>query len=496
MIFSSNENMMINILNFDEFVSAKYLAETLYVSTKTVYRMIKKINELFMEEKKVPLIISEAGKGYKLNKNFRYSDVQSMVGLAEENNLNEVALALLFRYPNKIKRTIMDTQFLSESTIERRIRQLIGILKNYEVRLHYDHEYLWIKGSEVNIRKAINHIFLEMNKINSLSEIGINMSPIDRYFIDQQIALLEEMLNEYINYPYDITIYTHIYMIMKRYREGEVNYLENQKPLERDEQQLMESNPQMLKVATNIIQNIENFLSLKMNSLEIYFVFQNVYSINSQKRESSNVDKKLAEEITKKFITEYFLISDVTLLPANRSLYEDLYQHVLPMLSRLRSGIKVENNLLDGLLLEYRGTFLKVKKIAEEINQELMFDTKMNDAEIGYLTLYFEKYKIHRQENRNVLLICSTGVGTSELLKIRIQQNFSNLNIIATMSQRQVKKNQAFILENVDLIFSTIKVPLKIDHIPVLLISPLLTDKDIQNINHTMKEIEEWKKLN
>ena len=117
-----------------------------------------------------------------------------------------------------------------------------------------------------------------------------------------------------------------------------------------------------------------------------------------------------------------------------------------------------------------------------------MFDTKMNDAEIGYLTLYFEKYKIHRQENKNVLLICSTGVGTSELLKVRIQQNFSSL--------RQVKKNQEFIKENVDLIFSTIRVPLKIEKIPVLLISPLLTDKDIQNINHTMKELEEWKKLN
>lgn len=496
MIFSSNENMLINILTYEEYVSAKHLAETLYVSTKTVYRMIKKVNELFMEEKNEPLIISEAGKGYKLSSHFRNRDIHSMVEFAEENDLNEVSLALLFKYPHKIKRTLMDTQFLSDSSIERRLRKLSEILKKYDIQLHYNREYLWIKGEEVSIRKAINHIFLEMNKLNSLSEIGIKINVIDKHFIDQQIALLEERLNEYINYPYDITIYTHIFMIIKRYREGEVHYLGNQEPLEKEEQQLMEANPKMMEVAAEIIRNIESYLSVKMDSLEIYFVFQNIYSINSQKRESSNVDKKLAEEITKKFITDYFLISDVTLLPASRSLYEDLYLHILPMLSRLRLGIKVENNLLDSLLLEYRATFLKVKKIAEEINHELMFDTKMNDAEIGYLTLYFEKYKIHCQENKNVLLICSTGVGTSELLKVRIQQNFSSLNIIATMSQRQVKKNQAFIKENVDLIFSTIRVPLKIEKIPVLLISPLLTDKDIQNINHTMKELEEWKKLN
>ena len=261
----------------------------------------------------------------------------------------------------------MDTQFLSDSSIERRLRKLSEILKKYDIQLHYNREYLWIKGEEVSIRKAINHIFLEMNKLNSLSEIGIKINVIDKHFIDQQIALLEERLNEYINYPYDITIYTHIFMIIKRYREGEVHYLGNQEPLEKEEQQLMEANPKMMEVAAEIIRNIESYLSVKMDSLEIYFVFQNIYSINSQKRESSNVDKKLAEEITKKFITDYFLISDVTLLPASRSLYEDLYLHILPMLSRLRLGIKVENNLLDSLLLEYRATFLKVKKIAEEI---------------------------------------------------------------------------------------------------------------------------------
>ncbi|HFL0108829.1 TPA: helix-turn-helix domain-containing protein [Enterococcus faecium] len=219
MIFSSNENMLINILTYEEYVSAKHLAETLYVSTKTVYRMIKKVNELFMEEKKEPLIISEPGKRYKLSSHFRNRDIHSMVEFAEENDLNEVSLALLFKYPHKIKRNLMDTQFLSDSSIERRLRKLSEILKKYDIHLYYNREYLWIKGEEVSIRKAINHIFLEMNKINSLSEIGIKINVIDKHFIDQQITLLEERLNEYINYPYDITIYTHIFMIIKRYRE-------------------------------------------------------------------------------------------------------------------------------------------------------------------------------------------------------------------------------------------------------------------------------------
>ncbi|GCF92556.1 transcriptional regulator [Enterococcus florum] len=490
MIFSSNENMLINILNFEEYVSAKYLSETLYVSTKTIYRMIKKINELSLKENQKTLIVSEPGKGYKLNTIFRNQDIYSIVEFTEENSLNELVLALLFKHPKKVKRSVMDTQFLSDSTIERRLKKAAEILKNYAIQLKVDREYLWLIGEEIDLRKAINSIFLEMNKLNSLNEIGVEIHTIDKHFIDQQISLIEEMLGEYINYPYDITIYTHIFMIIKRYREGEVQYLGTQDPLEKEEQQLMEANPQIKQVSEQIITNIENYLTIKMSSLESYFVFQNIYSINSQKRESSNVDKKLAEEMTKRFILDYFSISDVSLLPSSRSLYEDLHQHILPMLSRLRAGIRVENNLLDDLMLEYRATFLKVKRIAEAINQELMFDTKMNDAEIGYLTLYFEKYKIDRQENKNVLLVCSTGVGTSELLKVRVQQNFPNLNIVATMSQRQMKKNQGFIYENIDLIFSTLRVPLTIEEIPVLNISPLLTDKDIQNINYTLNELD------
>lgn len=490
MIFSSNENMLINLLNFEEYVSAKYLSKALYVSTKTVYRMIKKINELFLEEKQEALIISEPGKGHKLSDSFRNKNLHSIVEFTEENSLNELVLALLFNHPKKINRAVLNTQFLSNSSIERRLKKINEIVNKYNIRLKVNRDYLWVIGDEIDLRRAINSIFLETNKLNSLGEIGIELNAIDKHFIDQQINLIEEMLGEYISYPYDITIYTHIYLVIKRYRDGEVHYLENQEPLEKDEQQLMEANPRMKTVAHEIIRNIKNYLSLDMDPLETYFLFQNIYSINVQKRESSNVDKKLAEEITKKFIVDYFSISDISLLPLSRSLYDDLYQHILPMLSRLRAGIKIENNLLDELVLEYRSTFIKVQEIAQTINGELMFDTKMNDAEMGYLTLYFEKYKLDSQENLNVLLVCSTGVGTSELLKVRVQQKFPNLNIIATMSQRQVKKNQEFILKNVDIIFSTIRVPFTLGNIPVLTISPLLTDKDTQNINYSLKELE------
>ncbi|EUJ30374.1 Probable licABCH operon regulator [Listeria grayi] len=490
MIFSSKENLLLNHLNFEEFVSAKYLSKELYVSSKTIYRIVKRINEISLKDYHVPLVDSEAGKGYKLNNFFLNKDIYSVVPIKEENDLFDEVLTLLFKHPKKtVRRSLPNYEYLSESSRVRKMKKIGAIVSRFELNLHYDQDFIWLSGKETNIRKAINSLLLEINKNNSLGEINVEINNLDKYFIDSQIALIEEKIGEYINYPYDVALYTHIFMLIKRYRDGKVRYLESQEPLENDERLLMEANSDIKEVAEKIVKNVTEYVGVALNELETYFLFQNVYSINIQKRESSHIDKKLAEEITTTYITRFFGISDISLLPSQRSLYEDLYQHVLPMLSRLRLGIGIENNMLDEVISEYRDTYLKVKAASNEINKELAFEKKINNAETGYITLYFEKYKIKQKEQKNLLLICSTGVGTSELLKIRVQQRFPDLNIVATMSQRQARKNLDFINENIDLIFSTIRVPMQIGKIPVLNIGPLLTEKDIQTINYFFKEM-------
>ncbi|MEN2665894.1 BglG family transcription antiterminator [Listeria aquatica] len=488
MIFSTNESNLLNVLNYETFTSAGELASQLFVSNKTIYRLVKKINDIVQVDYQKPLILSEAGKGYILNPEFININIQQSVDYKEENQLNDLLLSLMYKHPNKKSREAFKFEYVSESTAERLMKKLEERLLCYRINLYMNQDYVWIEGKEQDIRKAIHEIILETHNLNALGEIGIELDEFDKYFLDKQLALLEETIGETINYPYDITLYTHIYMLLKRYREGDVAYLKRQEPLEFDELQLLDTNRRLANVARQIKGNIESYLNLELSEMEEFFIFQNLYSINIQERESSNVDKSLAELISNKLITSFFNISDKSLLPSCRSLYEDIYQHTLPMLSRLRSGITVENNLLEEEKVEYRDTFYKLKAIISEINKELTFETKINEEEIGYLTLYFEKYKLSKNKAKNVLLVCSTGIGTSELLKIRLEKNVQNINIVATMSQRQMKNNKAFLDENIDLILSTLRVPLNSVNLPVLTISPLLTSQDIQKINYMIKE--------
>lgn len=489
MVFSSSENELINSLNYEKFISAKELSEKLFISNKTVYRRVKRINDISEREFAESFIIAETGKGYKLNKRTMNISIHHVVDYQEENVLNNLMLSLLFKHPKKIKRDHFKLPYASDSTTERFIKKMALKFKQYDLLFQMDSDFVWIIGLEHNIRKAITKLIIDLNKVNALGDIGIKVNEMDRFFIDRQLSILEKAINEVIVYPYDITFFTHLYMVLKRYREGNVSYLNTQEPLELREYQLMNANMLLKEVSKEIKMNLEGYLNLELSEIEHYFIFENIYSIRIQARESSNLDRKLGELITEKLITRFFHIQDSQLLPSCRTLRENLLQHILPMLSRLRNGIIIENSLLDEEKAEYRDTFNKLMEIIEDINNDLMFETKINEEEVGYLTLYFEKYKLSKENQRNILLVCSSGVGTSELLKARLERHFPHLNIVATMSHRQVKQNQVFLKENIDLILSTVKTPIEQVDIPILTISPLLANHQIQKIEYMLKEL-------
>ena len=109
----------------------------------------------------------------------------------------------------------------------------------------------------------------------------------------------------------------------------------------------------------------------------------------------------------------------------------------------------------------------------------------ISEQEIGFLTLYFEKYL--SSNKKNVLLICSTGIGTSELLKIKLQNAFPEFHIVSTMGFRQLKNSNFEILKDVDYIFSTIKIQDSKIVKQVINISPILSERDVQLIKHLVE---------
>ena len=77
-------------------------------------------------------------------------------------------------------------------------------------------------------------------------------------------------------------------------------------------------------------------------------------------------------------------------------------------------------------------------------------------------------------------------IGTSELLKIRLKHLFPTLEVVATMGTRQLER-QAEILDQVDVVISTVRTVPSFVTQPVIIISPVLIEKDIQLIRSILE---------
>ena len=107
-----------------------------------------------------------------------------------------------------------------------------------------------------------------------------------------------------------------------------------------------------------------------------------------------------------------------------------------------------------------------------------------DDNEIGYLTLYFAQAIESQSKRINVVIMCATGIGTSELLKIKIEKIFPNFNIVAVTSNNDLSVNK----NNVDLIISTVKVSDKIKG-PSVIVSALFTQRDQNLVERAVDKI-------
>ncbi|WP_434520464.1 hypothetical protein ACLHK8_05380 [Pediococcus sp. M21F004] len=111
-----------------------------------------------------------------------------------------------------------------------------------------------------------------------------------------------------------------------------------------------------------------------------------------------------------------------------------------------------------------------------------------SDNEVGFITLYFAKYLEEQADQFHVWIVCASGIGTSELLKVKIEKSFNNITVDKVFSSFD---DELYLDQNtdVDLIISTVVLPRKIQSAKSILISALLNETDKKMINSALQKI-------
>lgn len=455
MKLSKKENNFLEVflLNKDT-LTAQEISDTLNISTKTVYRMVKKINSLSQSEQ---IISTQSGKGLRLNYEeylkLINNDNENIQTVNAESRKNRVLLEILFKSPKLVDiDRLYEGEYISSDLILKDLEEMRKLCSYKDISLISQTNQVKITGNEYNIRRLIYELISEDFFIKSDSyRFSTNLvNSYDLDFITSLLDYIEDSLGGTIPYPYNINIFSHLYILILRFRKGiiKTNELGYTDGLTTEEKNLIKDNNNKFIISSNVVKKINDYLVTNIDDIETFYLFQYILAsrIEDYKNEdrsflnnnkTTDLAKYLANNLEKQFnIVFSDMLSDYSFL-----------EHLNLMLYRNINGIIVKNEILIDIKREYKELFNSVKKILQNFFKSNNM-VNCSDDEIGFLVLYFAKIFEKNKFNKKVLIMCSSGVGTSELLKVKVQKSFPNLEIVDVVSLNQYKKNIKIKKEN------------------------------------------------
>ncbi|ALS24120.1 MULTISPECIES: BglG family transcription antiterminator [Paenibacillus] len=170
-------------------------------------------------------------------------------------------------------------------------------------------------------------------------------------------------------------------------------------------------------------------------------------------------------------------------LSEDRSLRDGLIKHIEPALQRIREGVQIRNPLLAQIKKDYEHLFGYVRQAVDEI----ITGFAVPDEEIGFLVMHFgASLERLKQFSRNVraIVVCTSGIGSSKLLAIRLEKELPQIDIVDNVSWYEAAR---FPAEAYDLIISTVDLPLEPDQ--YFKLSPLLTKEETEKLRQYVQNI-------
>ncbi|MCQ8264925.1 PRD domain-containing protein [Streptococcus suis] len=465
------------------FITSDKIALDLEVSKITVVRHITAINANYDE----PIIISERGRGYKLNTQIY---IQKNLHLGENSNEErciEIIKELLFVAPKRLRTMeVYERFYVSEAVIAKDKYFISNKLKKWNLSFVRSSRHIAIIGAERDIRAAIMELVLNLSRMTDISALeeycnGINNNR-DFLFTIQQIEFASTALGTNLVYPYNISLFAHIYVLLERIRK--YRYVSEHNETIHSFKESKFFSPEIYSICKQIIANISDYIGFQPNELEVTYLYDYLSSTRLSEQLPLDADDSLSQHIARSYIDK---VSTNTGRKFSFQLLKELESHIHYMVQRLFNKVYLPNALLHEIQSEYSALHNIICTVSTDISSEYSLPDIPED-ESGFICLYFAKYFELERKKVNAYIVCTTGVGTSELIAVKIRQSLPEINIVGVTSNAAIAKMGTFSEDSVDLIITTIPIKHQID-IPVVLVSSILTNRDIESISNVKREI-------
>ncbi len=485
-MFSGLEKQIITEIDLKQVISAQQLGQILCSSDKTIYRKVKAINQVFISEYDMQLIKTVSGQGYMINEQVSKLELSRLlnVDVLDIDIVDLIGVKLVSCSPKTITIVkLFANYYLSESSIKRRIHQLESRLQVCDLRLVKSGKELKVVGNEIDIRKYLQIVYTTTINKNSYFSIDSNQLELNKYNkqIKQIISMIENQLTTEIIEPYYTNMYVYMAIILNRYYLGIVDFEQSNQYLTGVKTDDLVIN----SLAISTYQKLGQITNRKLKLEEITNIYILILSTRMTNVQLSN-NNQVIKHITNDYISSFIKQSNCPYSPTDE-LYYNLRQHIGPMIFRNENDVKIINHLTAEVKITYKSDYLLLAKITKQIENKYNLH-QIGDDEIAYLTLYFEEFLLKKTSKLRVIVTCASGIGTSKLLKIKLENTTNELDIVCSVSNNQViEAIEKY--RNIDLIIATSSLESYQLEVPIVYVNPLLSQDDLANLKAVIEEV-------
>ena len=422
------------LLNSVEPVSSLALSQEIGCSTKTIQNEIKEVNK----ELKNCEIVSIRGIGYKIEGNLDDIDIKNS-DLYDYDRV-EYIIKKIINLSSTDKDTIKledlaDSMYVSLSTVKNDLKEVKKILNEYNLKISSKHKQgICIEASEEDIIKFIINY---SNKVDN----SLNIKDFLNNNIIENLFSIKKILLDTLSYENMI-------------------------------------------LTDNEFKNIVNYISIYLsrnNTNQSDFIKEYIKKYKSKKEKPISEDEQLLiRKAIKEFCRDLNIATSIN-LSHDKVFEECLFNHISNLYKRADLGINQYEITAGEIKLKYPFPFELGKIAKKTIEKNLNMEISEDEVENIALHIGGALERIDKRDEKKVyktIIVCTSGVGTSMLIKSKLENIFKGkLEIIKVIPSYLIDYVNVL---DIDFVISTVEVNL--ENVNVIKVSPMLTDKEIKLI--------------
>lgn len=487
---------VLDLLTEDTYVPSQQLAVALDVSSRTIRSDLKELQEVLKKHGAGIESKPKIGNRLLIHNREAFLSFYKSLEEAKEDELPVTAadrvqylLEYLLAAEEYVKiDDLCENLFISKSSISQDLKEVRARLQEYNLVLANRPNYgIKVEGREFDLRLCIANTTIDRVKL------GTNQDKDQQKEILAQIAdTLTTVFEEYAFRMSDVAfqnLIVHIYIAIKRVHEGcYVPLEENQLTVIQGEQEYA-----IAEVIVRRLQTLCSFIIPKSETgyIAIHLASKKIVELEGDGIHNIIIDNEVNEIVTHMLQSVYdsFKIDFM----------DDLELRMVLALHLVPFGVRMQYDMIlrNPLLKEIKTRFTLAYSIAVSACDILhkYYHKNIQEDEIGYFALHFN-LALERKKNviakKNILIVCSTGRGTAELLVYKFREEFGKyLDTIRTCDVLGIKKID---FTDIDYVIATVPIQTSVP-VPILEVKYFLEDSDVHAVRRLLSEEKSTKML-